>query len=218
MCPASGFGASVKIFSSPMGGGGITLFVLGGWKHLPIIGSGWVLALGTVFSGLSVALANEASKAEDATRASVAHSITVAYKPSHSGSPRRKTKTSVLSFPRSFGPHPNFFGTIRRYGRYPYWHCRRSMVMSQLSSPTPRRKSRYRGYDIKMERRDLCWMVTMKPSRPGLPKFPQPSFQTATQSTREALSQAKRRVDHALARSMLSATSRSGRKINAALR
>ena len=138
--------------------------------HLPIIGSGWVLALGTVFSDLSVALANEASKAEDATRASVAHSITVAYKPSHSGSPRRKTKTSVLSFPRSFGPHPNFFGTIRRYGRYPYWHCRRSMVMSQLSSPTPRRKSRYRGYDIKMERRDLCWMVTMKPSRPGLKK------------------------------------------------
>lgn len=113
---------------------------------------------------------------------------------------------------------PSFFGTIRRYGRYPYWHCRRSMVMSQLSSPTPPRKSRYRGYDIKMERRDLCWMVTMKPSRPGLPKFPQPSFQTATQSTREALSQAKRRVDHALARSMLSATSRSGRKINAALR
>ena len=49
-----------------MGGGGITLFVLGGWKHLPIIGSGWVLALGTVFSGVSVALANEASKAEDA--------------------------------------------------------------------------------------------------------------------------------------------------------
>ena len=90
--------------------------------------------------------------------------------------------------------------------------------MSQLSSPTLPRKSRYRGYDIKMERRDLCWMVTMKPSRPGLPKFPQPSFQTATQSTREALSQAKRRVDHALARSMLSATSRSGRKINAALR
>ena len=90
--------------------------------------------------------------------------------------------------------------------------------MSQLSSPTPRRKSRYRGYDIKMERCDLCWMVTMKPSRPGLPKFSRPSFQTATQSAREALSQAKRRVDHALASSMLSASSRSGRKINAALR
>ena len=59
-----------EIFSSPMGGGGITLFVLGGWKHLPIIGSGWVLALGIVFSGVSVALANEAPKAEDATRAS----------------------------------------------------------------------------------------------------------------------------------------------------
>jgi hypothetical protein len=90
--------------------------------------------------------------------------------------------------------------------------------MSQLSWPTPRRKSQYRGYGIKMERRDLCWMVTMKPSRPGLPTFPQPSFPTATQSAREALSQAKRRVDHALASSMLSASSRSGREINAALR
>jgi hypothetical protein len=90
--------------------------------------------------------------------------------------------------------------------------------MSQLSSPTPRRKSRYRGYDIKMERRDLCWMVTMKPSRPGLPKFPKSSFKTATQSAREALSQAKRRVDRTLASSMLSASSRGGRKINAALR
>jgi hypothetical protein len=90
--------------------------------------------------------------------------------------------------------------------------------MSQLSSLTPRRKSRYRGYDIKLERRDLCWMVTIKPSRPGLPKFPQSSFHTATQSAREALSQAKRRVDHTLASGMLSASSRSGRKINAALR
>ena len=35
-----------------------------------------------------------------------------------------------------------------------------------------RRQAAYRGYGIKMERRDLCWMVTMKPSRPGLPKFP----------------------------------------------
>jgi len=89
--------------------------------------------------------------------------------------------------------------------------------MSRLSSPSPRRQSRYRGYDIKMERRDLCWMVTMKPSRPGLPKFPR-SFQTATQSAREALKQAKRRVDHALVISSLSATSRSGRNITAALR
>ena len=81
-----------------------------------------------------------------------------------------------------------------------------------------RRQAAYRGYAIEMERRDLCWMVTMKPSRPGLPKFPQSSFQTATQSAREALSQAKRRVDHALASSMLSASSRTGRKFNAALR
>jgi hypothetical protein len=63
------------------------------------------------------------------------------------------------------------------------------------------RQSRYRGYDIKMERRDLCWMVTMRPSEPELPMFQRYSFQTATQSEREALAQAKRRVDHALATS-----------------
>jgi hypothetical protein len=57
---------------------------------------------------------------------------------------------------------------------------------------------RYRGYDIVMQRRDLCWMVTMKPSRSDLPVFQRYSFQTATQSERESLAQAKRRVDHAL--------------------
>jgi hypothetical protein len=61
------------------------------------------------------------------------------------------------------------------------------------------RQSRYRGYYIKMERRDLCWMATMRPSEPELPMFQRCSFQTATQSEREALAQAKRRVDHALA-------------------
>lgn len=61
------------------------------------------------------------------------------------------------------------------------------------------RQARYRGYDIKMERRDLCWMVMMKPSRPELPMFQWYSFQTATQSEREALAQARRRVDNALA-------------------
>ena len=60
------------------------------------------------------------------------------------------------------------------------------------------RQSRYRGYDIKMERRDLCWMVTMKPCASDLPEFRRYSFQTATQSEREALAQAKQRVDNAL--------------------
>jgi hypothetical protein len=60
------------------------------------------------------------------------------------------------------------------------------------------RQARYRGYDILMQRRDLYWMVTMKPSRPELPVFQRYSFQTATQSEREALAQAKRRVDHVL--------------------
>jgi hypothetical protein len=68
-----------------------------------------------------------------------------------------------------------------------------------------RRQSRYRGYDIAMERRDLCWTVRMKPSSPELPKVEQRSFKTATQSSREALKQAKRKVDRAL-RSAASAT------------
>src|ERR1044071_651094 len=55
------------------------------------------------------------------------------------------------------------------------------------------REARYRGYDIIMQRRDLCWMVTLKPTRPELPIFQRYSFQTATQSEREALAQAKRR-------------------------
>jgi hypothetical protein len=61
------------------------------------------------------------------------------------------------------------------------------------------RQSRYRGYDIAMERRDLCWTVWMKPNSPKLPKVEQRSFKTATQSLREALKQAKRKVDRILA-------------------
>lgn len=60
-------------------------------------------------------------------------------------------------------------------------------------------QAQYRGYRIKMERRDLCWIVTLKPTRPELPFFRRSLFQTATQSERVAMAQAKRRVDHALA-------------------
>jgi hypothetical protein len=70
---------------------------------------------------------------------------------------------------------------------------------SQHFDQRPQRQARYRGYDILMQRRDLCWMVIMKPSRPELPVFQRYSFRTATQSERKALAQAKRRVDHALA-------------------
>jgi hypothetical protein len=69
---------------------------------------------------------------------------------------------------------------------------------SQPFDQRPQRQARYRGYDILMQRRDLCWMVTMKASRPELPVFKRYSFQTATQSERAALAQARRRVDHAL--------------------
>jgi hypothetical protein len=62
-----------------------------------------------------------------------------------------------------------------------------------------RRQAQYRGYGIEMERRDLCWLVRMKPNSPELPKVEQRSFKTATQSPREALKQAKQKVDRVLA-------------------
>jgi hypothetical protein len=37
---------------------------------------------------------------------------------------------------------------------------------SQHFDQRAQREARYRGYDIVMQRRDLCRMVTMKPSRP----------------------------------------------------
>jgi hypothetical protein len=69
---------------------------------------------------------------------------------------------------------------------------------SQRFHQRAERQARYRGYDILMQRRDLCWMVTMKPTRPELPVSQRYSFRTATQSEREALAEARRRVDHAL--------------------
>jgi hypothetical protein len=48
---------------------------------------------------------------------------------------------------------------------------------SQHFDQKAQREARYRGYDIVMQRRDLCWMVTMKPSRPELPVFQRYSFQ-----------------------------------------
>ena len=66
-----------------------------------------------------------------------------------------------------------------------------------------KRQARYRGYDILMQRLDLCWMVTIKPSRSELPVFKRYAFQTATQSEREALALAKRRIDQALETSKL---------------
>jgi hypothetical protein len=45
--------------------------------------------------------------------------------PSHSGSSRRKPKTTVLSFPRSFGPHPQLF-----------WHNTPLRALSLSALPT----------------------------------------------------------------------------------
>jgi hypothetical protein len=71
-------------------------------------------------------------------------------------------------------------------------------VLRNIGRAREERQDRYRGYDIKMQRRDLCWFVTLRPSRTDLPKFQRHSFKTATQSQREALSQARQRVDHVL--------------------
>jgi len=53
----------------------------------------------------------------------------------------------------------------------------------------------YRGYKIEMERRDLCGKVSLRPSRAATPVGPYCSFATITQSKREAIKMAKKRVD-----------------------
>jgi hypothetical protein len=69
-----------------------------------------------------------------------------------------------------------------------------------MSSLTSRREAEYRGYKIKMERRDLCWAFRLSPTRSDLPILSRYSFQTITQSERAAMAQAKKRVDRALGR------------------
>ena len=39
-----------------------------------------------------------------------------------------------------------------------------------------RRETEYRGYKIEMERRDLCWTVSVSPTRPELPILSRSSF------------------------------------------
>ena len=63
-----------------------------------------------------------------------------------------------------------------------------------------RRETEYRGYKIEMERRDLCWVLSVSPIRPELPILSRPSFPTITQSERAAMAQARQRVDRALAK------------------
>jgi len=61
-----------------------------------------------------------------------------------------------------------------------------------------RRETEYRGYKIEMERRDLCWVLSVSPLRLELPILSRSSFPTITQSERAAMTQARRRVDRAL--------------------
>jgi hypothetical protein len=60
------------------------------------------------------------------------------------------------------------------------------------------RETAYRGYKIKMERRDLCWAVAVSPTRPELPTVSRHAIRTITQSERGALAQVKRRIDRVL--------------------
>jgi hypothetical protein len=61
-----------------------------------------------------------------------------------------------------------------------------------------RREAEYRGYEIKMKRRDLCWAVAVSPTRPDLPVISRHLIKTITQSERAATAQAKQRIDRAL--------------------
>jgi hypothetical protein len=61
-----------------------------------------------------------------------------------------------------------------------------------------KRKAQYRGYKIEMERRDLCWFVSVSPTSAELPRLSSNPFHTMTQSERAAMKQARQHVDHAL--------------------
>jgi hypothetical protein len=67
-----------------------------------------------------------------------------------------------------------------------------------MRSETPRREVEYRGYEIKMERRALGWVVTISPMRPELPILNRCSFRILMQSERAVMAQARQRVDLAL--------------------
>ena len=63
-----------------------------------------------------------------------------------------------------------------------------------MSAETALREVNYRGYKIRLERRDLCWRVTLLPMRSDLSNKKR-SFRTITQSLRCALAQARKRID-----------------------
>jgi hypothetical protein len=66
---------------------------------------------------------------------------------------------------------------------------------ADMMNKKPKREAAYRGFKIKMERRDLCWVVKLLPTRPRLPFLSSSSFRTFTQSERAAMNQARKRVD-----------------------
>jgi hypothetical protein len=63
-----------------------------------------------------------------------------------------------------------------------------------MSAGAARREVNYRGYKIRLERRDVCWFVTLLPMRSELPSKSR-SFRTMPQSERAALAQARKRID-----------------------
>jgi hypothetical protein len=69
-----------------------------------------------------------------------------------------------------------------------------------MSGVTSRREAEYRGYKVKMERRDLCWAVRVSPTRSDLPILSRYSFRTLRSAKRAAMAQAKQRIDYALGR------------------
>src|SRR5262245_25483150 len=73
---------------------------------------------------------------------------------------------------RSTFPGPKNLGTC---ALQPRW-------ITEAEMRTPRCEAKYRGYEIKMERRDLCWAVRISPTSPELPIPNRCSFQTITQS------------------------------------
>jgi len=60
-------------------------------------------------------------------------------------------------------------------------------------------QSTYRGYIIGVKRKRSIWLITVSPKTPDLPILHRYSTETRAQSERDAIAQAKGRVDRLLA-------------------
>ena len=84
---------------------------------------------------------------------------------------------------RHGAPRSSFLGAIAMFAVsfLPGTRVLLSRCLHRGQKMSSRRETEYRGYKIEMERRDLCWAVSVSPIRPELPILSRSSFPTITQ-------------------------------------